>query len=230
MTICVAMNFGAYALLAADTRTQWGDPPIWVEDGKSKVHETPLGIITGAGLTQALDAVRLRLESAHVEHTAHIRQIIHEEHAAAMERFKGQPVDRWLARTGWFFTYVTVVDGTSTLRLGLIHGNYLNELAAYGDGALYHVPPGEARIIAPGEATEAEADELHERLARELRPISDFPTAQDHFDHHRALAGTMVAVAASRYRSVSCAMSVGVHTLDGNIQVSAPVDVPAMPD
>src|SRR5687767_2009789 len=81
MSTVIGINLGAYMLLAADTRvTFYPDTgPPYFEDGKSKIHNTRMGLIAGVGLGNLLDRVARRLSAEDPYHTDRIIEIIEEE-------------------------------------------------------------------------------------------------------------------------------------------------------
>jgi hypothetical protein len=217
MTICIGINFGEYVILCADTRKTFGEPrQRWVDDCE-KVVETALGLITGAGWTTLLDAVGPRFGEVHV--VADIGRIVNEERDAILQdrRFLASNVRRWLGMTGWLFTY----RSPTHLRLGLLHPHFEQD---HGAGSIVSIEPGHGRVICPAEATSEEADVLFKALNDHIRPVGDFDDLQAHYRHHYDVCAGLVA-AASRYPSVAPRMTIGVHTVSGQIDVSSPVDL-----
>lgn len=81
MTLIVGFNMVAYALLVADTRLTFirPDGSTYYHDDCEKIQRTGMGIITGAGFGNLLDAVKDRLADEEIIRTERVAEIINEE-------------------------------------------------------------------------------------------------------------------------------------------------------
>lgn len=216
------MHFGDYVLFVADTRTTTYWPVTSVDDTTSKVLETEIGLVTGAGLTQVLHAVNDRLVSDEVRVVDDIKRIVLDE----FDRAKAMPwvgasaadLEGFLKRTGWFFSWATARDGVSLLRAGVLQGSMLDDLPE--DAVMWLIEPDSVWLIPPAEATAVEVAEFQQRLEQGLLSIEMCETVQDHLVYHSSLCAEVVREAARRYPSVSAHMQVGIHSIAGEIVVS----------
>lgn len=119
MTLIIGMNFGSYALLAADARTCYYPPgqPTRFKDDTAKVRLTQLGLVAGTGLVSFIDAVAERLETETIVSNHRIQEIVQEEKPLAIALAKGDPRTlEGIENTCWMATYITKTgDGPSTL-------------------------------------------------------------------------------------------------------------------
>lgn len=224
MTICIAMNFGYYALLAADTRRNWGDPPFWHEDGYPKVVETPLGLVTGAGLIDLLDRVKARFTEDVVSNVDDILRIVKEERAVTIETWSyRESLELALRDTGWFFAYGSVVDGVPTTRVAIVHGSFGEDQGAV-------LPAGDIRFIAPGGMEASRADELMQSLSESARQLQLRDDLSEHMTHHLRLAAMLIRTVADESPNVSAEMTFGYLMVTGERYVSPAVNLNELTD
>ncbi|MDZ7855747.1 hypothetical protein [Sphaerotilus sp.] len=116
MTFLVAIHAGSYVLLAADKMesVRVFDQSLPLHSTASKIVDTPLGAITGAGLVSLLDAVKARIQAEPVSHTDQVLSIIHDERDRA--RGQGSASEQDLAYTSWLLTYRAPVGGDIAVR------------------------------------------------------------------------------------------------------------------
>ncbi len=227
MTICIAMHFEQYVLFAADTRTTTSWPVAAVDDTASTVLETDLGMVTGAGLTQVLRAVNARLVSDEVARVDDIHRIVLDEFA----RTKAMPwagsseaeLEASLKRTGWFFTWMTVVDEAPVLRAGVLQGSMLDDLP--DDAVMYEVEPDSVWLIPPAEATAEETATYLQQLEDNFRPLELFDTFEEHLKYHGDLCMAVIRDASSRFASVSAQMQVGIHPIAREVVITDRIEV-----
>lgn len=217
MTICMAFYFEKYAILAADTRLTIGDPPISYDDNQPKIDKTDIGLITGAGLHELLVAVKQRYEMSTVRTAIDTQRVIDEERRRLLEsaRYDRERVNRWLEKTGWFFTYQTELDAIPTLRVAIIHGSI-----KVADSGVAVVPPNQCLIIAPGDASIDASEQYNAYLSSNLRPLPPGDDASEHATYHIQLCLNLIRRASKECRSVGPYMTYGLHILNGLATVS----------
>ncbi|MEI6664935.1 MAG: hypothetical protein WCL53_02135 [Chloroflexota bacterium] len=227
MTICIAMHFEHYVLFASDTRTVTSWPVPAVDDNTSKVLETDLGLVTGAGLAPVLHAVNARLVSDEVRYVQDIKRIVLDE----FERAKAMPwagsskaaVEASLNATGWFFTWMTSQGETPVLRAGVLQGSMLDELPE--DAVMYLIEPDSVWLIPPLEATAEDTAAYLQRLEQGFMPLELFDTFEEHLKYHGDLCMAVIRDAASRYPSVSAQMQVGIHPIGREVVVTDRIEL-----
>lgn len=230
VSIVIAMHFGDYALLCADTRTIYvmGDKRVHVDDDKAKVHKWAHGLITGSGLTNLLDPVIDRVLEEAPLRTEEMGAIIDDEREmlrdALEERFDTEEVEGWFYSTGWFVTYTTLVDGAPKVRIQVHHPSFE---AADDNGGALRMADQTVIVLVPATMGPEKQQEYSDRAVRLLRPLSDFESAQDHYQYHVMVCASLVASVAKETDSVSSKMLVGVHLL-ADVQLSDVMDAKAI--
>lgn len=219
MTIAIGINLGLYAILAADTREtveRLGSP--FFDDNKSKVHKTTMGLIAGAGLVQLLDAVNAQLASETITSTERISAIVAEEGERVRRQFaKYSKLDWALANTGWIFSYITVLDGNPTLRLGIIHPSIEN-----GRCTLY--PIGEPAVIFPVELDKEAVEGLWETFIGRIHVPADDTEVQKSIEQNLKLIARLVFLLQPHCISISRRLQVGIH-MDSQAKISEMIDI-----
>jgi hypothetical protein len=220
MTIAAGIDFRAYVLLAADTRTTYypnigGMVYKAYEDDSVKIQKIDSGLITGAGCVELLEPVKDRLNEETISNSDQIFNIIQEERARFQEswvEFGEQCVDM----TGWIFSYRTAENEAFKLRLCIVH-------PAIGNGNViaYVRKENEPFIIAPVEANEKQVGIMTDFLKKSIRPIEQFENLHDSIDYHGLLFAELVRGIQPAFASVSSCCQIGVHTLDGRTGISA---------
>jgi len=122
MTLLAGFNAQEYALLAADTRITYKIPIFGDKsrDGDHKIIHCHLGLFTGSGYSEAIDAVKNKLLSTAINHTDDLNNIINTEAAPKLnELLKSHPDIE--DKTCFLFTYHTIIENKGTLRVALMH-------------------------------------------------------------------------------------------------------------
>jgi hypothetical protein len=207
MTIAIGINFGAYILLAADTRTTYYNPNggvISYEDDSVKIQKTSMGLITGAGSTELLDRVKKRLKEEEIRNTNQVLSIIREQrrlyqHLSGLEQ-------RIIENTGWIFSYLKPVDGNYTLRLATYHPRLGDGIGLFAE----HDPA----VIFPQEATEEVAKPIGDFLKESIRPFEQFGSLGDSLQYHWSKIVALIRAIRPRCNSISSFLQIGVHTAE----------------
>ncbi len=217
MTIALGINFGDYAMVAADTRTtyfNWDGSIRNYADDSEKIQETKIGLITGDGSVGLLHLVKRRLMDIEVTNTNQIFDIIKK---ARIEYQKVQKMF-WLTKnkdidvTGWIFTYVASVDNKPKLRLGIVHPAIGEELALY--------PDNHPALICPVEATKEEAEVIGDVLTKAIKPSEDFSSLTESIQYHWNVIAALIRELCPKYPSISSYSQIGIHTIDGRLGIS----------
>jgi hypothetical protein len=222
MTIALGINFGNYVLLAADTRTVFFNQTksiIGYTDNSVKIQKTSYGLITGAGRTDLLDAVKTRLEKETITNTDQIYEIIKEERLKSAKIPSITEDD--IGLTGWIYSYITILNETLRLRLDMVH-------PSLGDG-LARWEENKAAIICPYEAKEEEANEIIANFNKAIRPSTEFAKVEDRCFYHARIIAELIRQIQPKYPSVSRCFQTGVHMLDGSMGVSPIVKIDEVP-
>jgi len=229
MTICIALHFRDYVILAADTRTSFGDPPISIRDDTVKIVETGIGLITGAGFQELLDAVKDQVKTSQIEDTELILEIIKSHQTVIRRKYanviSSSDVDHWIGITKWIFSYPTTIDNQDYLRVGFIDGHNTDAHYLLASQDLSQYP--RSLIIPPHEASKEKSEHLSNFLSERIKPISSFSTLEEHKQYHLELCAGLILFAGSEYCSVGHKMTYGIHTIAGQIEVSEIIDLDA---
>ena len=207
MTFLIAIHASGYALLAADKmeslRAFGQTVPLSSE--ASKIVETPLGAVTGAGLVSLLDAVKRRIQTESVSHTDQMLSVIHEERQRA--RDLGEASEHDLAYTSWLLTYrARAGDGVAVRCVGF--------LPSVEDRRLVVVEPGRAMPVFPLDTPPEVVDQVGLHLRSNLRPTDgDADTVS--LRHHLGLICWAVREVARYSTQVSTTFDFAVTTADG---------------
>jgi hypothetical protein len=212
MTIAIGIDLGRYVMLAADTRTTYYSfLGRTFRDDSEKIQKTGIGLITGAGLLPLLDSVKRRLAKEEITDTGDIIRIVREEREKASVNF-GPKVQEALRKTGWIFTYHTVLNGVPQLRLAVAHPELGNNIGLYGE-------KGPA-IIYPIEANETQAKFISNSLLKEIRSNGEIAELQESIQYHARIIAILIKALHEHFPSVSDYCQVGVHTAEGRKGIS----------
>jgi hypothetical protein len=206
MTIALGVNLNSYAILAADTRTTWyvsGIP--YHDDETSKVQPTTMGLITGAGFSPLLDAVKGRLAGETIANTDRLLTIIQEETSRVHEEWRRQThIDTWIELTGWIFSYHTFLDDNPLLRVGIFHPSISRDLYA-----TYEV--GKPVIIYPIELERSTVDVIHSAILKKLVLPRDDSEFQMTVDRNLSVVGALIRTLQPCCPSISNRLQFGIH-------------------
>jgi len=209
MTIAIGINFGAYILLAADTRTTLygrNGRIISYTDESVKIQKTSMGLITGAGSTPLLNSVNTRLSKEKITNTDQILRIIFEERQN-YQGSCGAVAEQNIKLTGLIFTYKTVQDSDAKLRLGIIHPSLGNKIGLHEENC--------PALISPFEATEEDVDSIVDFLKKAIKPFREFTTLSDSIQYHWLVIAKLIQRIQPAFPSISSYCQIGVHALDG---------------
>ena len=210
MTIAIGINFDAYVLLAADTRTtryNWDGSIRDYVDDSIKIQKTTVGLITGAGSKELLDLVKDKLEKEKITHTNQILNVIKKERLHYRRLF-WRTAEEDIKMTGWIFTCTTVENNNPKLRLGIFHPSLsLDKLAFYEENY--------PAVINPHEATEEVVEEIVDFLKKKIKPFKEFTTLSDSIQYHWRLIARLIQKIQPVFPSISSHCQIGVHTLEG---------------
>jgi len=209
MTIAIGINFDAYVLLAADTRTtryNWDGSVREYVDDSIKIQKTTVGLITGAGSKELLDLIKGSLEKEKITHTNQILNIIKKERLHYRRLF-WRTAEEDIQMTGWIFSYITIDKGNPKLRLGIIHPTFGDVLGLYQEN--------HPATICPHEATEEVVEEIGDFLKKKIKPFKEFTTLSDSIQYHWRLIARLIQKIQPVFPSISSHCQIGVHTLEG---------------
>jgi len=212
MTIALGINFGDYVLLAADTRVTyqfWG-AKIGYRDDREKIQKTSMGIITGAGSVDLLDAVKDRLAEKQIVNSDEVFEAVKEERLRLLNL--GIINQDFVSMTGWLFSYMTVVDDKPKLRLDLVHPSLAEGSVRWEENKL--------AIIFPIEIEKNQADGIANELNELVKPSSKFSSINESFQYHCAIARELIKLIQPDCPSVSRFYQFGVHTIHNQVEIS----------
>ncbi|MGA2308131.1 MAG: hypothetical protein ABSG57_01115 [Candidatus Bathyarchaeia archaeon] len=181
-----------------------------------KIQKTSCGLITGAGRTDLLNAVKTRLEKETITNTDQIYEIIKEE------RFKSAKIlfsitEDDIGLTGWIYSYITLLNEIPKLRLDVVH-------PSLGDG-LARWEENKVAAICPYEAKEEEVKDIIVNFNKTIRPSTEFTRVDDSCLYHAQKIAELIRQIQPKYPSVSRCYQIGVHMLDGSMDISSIVKI-----
>jgi hypothetical protein len=209
VTIALGINFGDYALLASDSRVTYYNldgTVLSYEDNRKKVYKTKIGLITGSGSVDLLDAVKDKLELNEVEDTTAILQVI-KEARLNYSKTCGSKAAHDIAHTGWIFTYLANIENKPILRLAMVH-------PSVGEGIGFFEENKPATIY-PFGASQGQVDALRKILEDNIKPFKEFQTLNDSILYHATVIRAFIAGMQPMFSSISPYCQIGVHTWDG---------------
>lgn len=215
MTLIVGMNLCEFVILAADTRTVWisaGDIVLHKDDSL-KFQDIGIGLMTGSGYTNLLDAVKNRVANTELTHTDQISKIIFEEREIIEKDALITPDLKRiiLDQTGWMFSYRTQINNKTLLRLAVIHPSIDNELGL--------ILANKAKTIMPSGVSENQANSFEEILNSSMQSLNELPNIQENIIHNVSIIKAVMKGVSDVSETVSSSFYVGIHFLDNNKQV-----------
>lgn len=207
MTFLAAIHAGSYVLLAADkmesVRVFGQSFPL--HGAASKIVQTPLGAITGAGLVPLLDAVKDRVQATSVSHTDQVLSIIHDERDRAREQ--GSASEQDLACTSWLLTYrAPVGDGIAVRCVGF--------LPMVEGRRFVVVKPGRVMPVFPLDTPPETVERVTSDLRSDVR-MADEGIHADSVRHHLGSVCQALCDVAASSSQVSTTFDFAVTTREG---------------
>lgn len=220
----LGINFGAYVLLAADTRTTYPNGSV-ANDDSEKIQKTTIGLIAGAGSFDLINhLVNNRLQKKEVTDINRIYSIIKEERLRCRNK-------RDVEITKWICSYPTIDNGNRELTLCIIPPTVGDGLEPYREKDLtkgygqYYLK--ECKVIMPNEATEEDGQYFKKSLKSEIalclsKPFeTPFHALECHSRKIVRLIQRLSLQIQPKFPSISPHCQIGVHTLRGqNIYIS----------
>ena len=203
MTIALGIDFGNYILIAADIRTTFYNNFGRIEhfkDDSEKIMKTKMGLITGAGFLNPLDAVKLRLAKEEVYNSNELLIIFEEE----CSKYEIEQTNK----TKWIFTFVQRKDNNFILRLASYDPNIGHKLSIVDER-------DKALIIFPYEASEKETQELFDLFNKKIKPFKEFQSLTKSVNYHAGIIGNLINLIQPLYQSISSFFQIGIYTLEG---------------
>ncbi len=203
MTIALGIHFGNHILLAADTRITFYDSSgrvVRYKDDSKKITKTKMGLITGAGYAYLLDAVDARLAKKEVHNTDEILAIFGEE----CSNFDSKLIER----TRWIFTYISPKSKEINLRLALYDPSVGHKIGIFEE-------ENKVLLIPPFEASEEVSQELVDFLNKNIKSLNKFGAFSESISYHSALIGSLIKLIQPAFPSISHAMQIGIHSIEG---------------
>lgn len=216
MTFLVAIHAGSYVLLAADkmesARVAGQMLPTCCT--ASKIVDTPLGAVTGAGLVPLLDAVKAQLRTEGVSRTERMLSIIGAQRQRARNEWKVSEQD--LMHTSWLLTYRTRKgDGAEVRCAGFV--------PSINDQQFVIIEPGKPWSVFPNDAPPMIVSHVTDRLRAGLR-MADGTLDISTLPHHLTLVCWAMREVAESSKLVSTTFDFAVTMADGTWYSERSVD------
>lgn len=211
---------GFYAILAADTRTTSSFLGMeFYDDDTSKVQKTTMGLITGAGLCQLLDAVKQRLAVVEITSTNDILRIMREERERARGLWRNNSnLDTWLRQTGWIFSYFGLVSGKPLLRLGMFH-------PGLSETEIGIAEIGKPLTIYPIELPQEIVEPLTKTVLAKMKVPTSESEVQASIEQNVIVIAQVISTLKPFCSSISNRLQVGIHRA-GASGISGLTDIP----
>ncbi|MCX7109050.1 MAG: hypothetical protein NTX45_02760 [Proteobacteria bacterium] len=123
MSLIAGLHLGNFALIASDKRemTINGDTLVFDHDEAEKIINAGLGYISGSGIVELLNSVKVALVNTEITHTDEILDIIKSarECFRLMHYTNLEWAEKQIKKTGWNFTYITEENGQPTVRVAI---------------------------------------------------------------------------------------------------------------
>ena len=188
------------------------------DDNSSKVQKTTMGLITGAGFSPLLDGVKRKLAIEQVTDTERVLGIINEETERTLNAWRAHPqIESWIERTGWIFSYTTMLNDQPLLRVGVFHPSLNKEMYV-----TYEV--GDPAIIFPVELDSGTAKVIHDLVMQRIKVPTDAAELQPSIERNSTVIGGVISELQQHCPSISRRFQIGIHS-GGQTGVSDLVDI-----
>lgn len=176
--------------------------------------QNKIGLITGAGSVQLLDAVKNQLAAKEITNTNEMYRVIRETIHDYAELYPST-AQQELELTGWVFTYNIVVETKSKLRLYTYRPKE-DKIALMMDN--------KPVIINPAEANEKQARLTFDYLEQRIKPSKDFSSLSESIKYHASIILQLIQSLQPIFPSISSRLQIGVHTCDNLTGISEIID------
>lgn len=125
MTLLATIHLDDYAIIASDKKEVVKINGLIVpsHEEAEKIVITDIGLITGSGYVELLNAVKKRVSSEEINHTDKIMEIIKGERDKIKQStfYDDEQLNELINYSGWLFSYFTITENTQCLRIALYH-------------------------------------------------------------------------------------------------------------
>jgi len=200
------MNFGEYALIAADTRVvcRYEDGVVENDDNADKIWKIRLGLIAGAGFAPLVESAEHLLADREIANVEELVQILGEERARILrEPLANDPdVRQGIEYTEWMFSYLAAQNADKP---------QLAMTASFLPNSWGAVALNRACLLTPAGTTPEQLEEWLAFANDNLRPLERPEDLQANVGHHRQVVGRLMKMVADVNNSVAETFRVGVH-------------------
>jgi hypothetical protein len=229
MTLIVGFNMASYGLLVADTRLTFinRDGSAYYRDDARKIQRTEMGIITGAGFGNLLDAVKARLADEEITQTDRVQEIIEEEIEEVRQRRWHRPdrVEESIQMTAWMLTYIAA-DKYPDPSPDQIRFRVAFTVPDHGH-KFAMLQPNTSWLLPPTGTTAEQQDDWHAFIKSNIRPLTPEEDLGINISHHVALAAQLTQEVSRINDGVAPTFQIGIHIFPFHLQIS---NVVAGPD
>lgn len=220
MTILIGIHAYDSVMLLADTRVTLGHRGSNdFEDGHQKIKTTSTGLFGTFGWTSFTGRIEDILGGSTIENAAAIRRAFDDAREELLFEYGWQGrfvfADENIRLSGCLFTWLGELNGERHIRLGMLHGSWIDD-----------TKPGTYGLLQPGRAELWVNDfDLLTILKNELNAYMDrFSENELKKDQLVDLGASMILRASTEVRGVSPEFFFGVHTIDNDHSVVGPVN------
>lgn len=219
MTLLVALNLGELAIIAADKKE------VLIKDGNiyplnesaEKIIDTGIGLITGSGYVTLLDRVKEKVSSNPISNTDQILSIIIGEREEIQGSFLLSDAQKseLLDKTGWLFSYRTMVADLAKLRVALFH-------PSISSTNLSIIEENTSKILFPSDMDEKLVSSYVERLNNEIKLTSE-GDIQEAISHNVSLVLNLIHSISQVSQTVSESCDIGLALENGENYIATSV-------
>lgn len=221
MTALIAINLGDIAIIAADKKEVFilGETVIPIHEDADKIVDTRIGLMTGSGYVPLLQEVKDQVSSASIHHTDQIISHIHraQQKVKDADSFSDQQKAQILTTTGWLFTYQTISDGRTALRVALYH-------PSLSTSHLSIIDRHQTKIVFPPDLDGDQVAYYTELIATRFNPIGQ-GSVQEVISNNVSLILTIFSQLSQVSQSVSEAADIGLVTSSGERYLAKSVTI-----
>jgi hypothetical protein len=221
MTILVAMNLGEIAIVAADKKeVAIFDGAIFpLNENAEKIIDTGIGLMTGSGYVSLLDKVKLSTSESIIQSTDDIVNIILQERSAISDEpnLTEAQKNELLSKTGWLFSYITLVGNLRKLRVALYH-------PSISDIYLSVVEDQTTKVVYPDGISIEAMKSYSEKINREMLQLSQ-GSIEEVIGHNLSLILSLVDKISRISDTVSSSMDVGIAFMDGDLAMAKAISI-----
>lgn len=207
MTLLATIHLEEYAIIASDKKEVFITDGIIVaghEHGE-KIINTSIGLITGTGYVEFLNAVKKKIAASEITNTRQIIEIISTERDLIKNStFKSaMKKEELLEKERWLFTYKTMLENSPSLHVGLYH-------PSIDEDHLTTIEKNTSKALFPGEVDQEVANQYSRFLAENIQTLEKTPDFNSNLNHNVTIVLNLMNEVSKFTEKVSKTCDIGV--------------------